>query len=402
LHNGASLYNKQNSEIEKLVQQADEEIQKTLGYFDKGETSAPETPWIEITTAYGAIVSTPSYSFKRPSPAIVYSIGQTEQYGFYKNVTFYSNPYDADMSEEIANPERIQSGTLDFSFVMLFLLPLLLLVLMYNIKGSEAEQGFLPLIYVQTGAKNWWLLMRTSFYALMMFLVLVGLMLYGAMLTNVFGEGSAFWKILLCFAAYLLIWVVAYFLILKSGKNTVSNTLQMVGLWLLFAFIIPATVLQWISIKKPTSLLTEFLDVKRDGLDEIYEESSDDIAQRTTELYEGLEIPDDGGEFWTNDTKYFSVTALFNEDLKTFGEQIEEENNSKNQMVKNTYWFNPVTFFQNQINSLTETHYNDYQAYRWRIQKSIDARIGLMAVDTWNATYIDKDRYLQYLEVFGE
>ena len=100
---------------------------------------------------------------------MVYSIGQAEQYGFYKRVTFWASPYDADMAEEIANPERLQTGTLDFAFVLLFLLPLLLLILLYNIKSAEAEQGFLPLIEVQTASKNAWLLARMSFYFLLAF-----------------------------------------------------------------------------------------------------------------------------------------------------------------------------------------------------------------------------------------
>jgi ABC-2 type transport system permease protein len=397
LHNGASLYDKQTSEIEKLAKQADEEIQRTLAHYDKGETGSSETPWIDITTAYGAIISTPTYSFKRPSPAIVYSIGQTEQFGFYKKVEFWSNPYDADLSEEIANPERIQSGTLDFSFVILFLLPLLLLVLMYNIKSTEEEEGFLSLIYVQTGAKDWWLLMRTSFYAFMMITVLLGLMIYGAMLTNVFNETEVFSSIFLYLIAYLLMWFLVYLLILKYGKSTVSNTLQMVGVWLLFAFIIPATVLQWVSIKKPTNLLTEFLDFKRDGLDEIYEDTNENIGQKIVKLF-----PENNRDaFLTDDIKYFSVNALFNEELKNQGQQIEEENNIRNQMVRNTYWFNPITFFQNKINDLSETHYNDYQRYRASVQNTIDNSAGYLVVDTWIALELDKTRYLEYLESFG-
>ena len=33
-----------------------------------------------------------------------------------------SSPYDADMVEEIANPERLQTGHLDFTFVAILLI----------------------------------------------------------------------------------------------------------------------------------------------------------------------------------------------------------------------------------------------------------------------------------------
>ena len=142
LHNGANLYNRQVTEIEKINEKANEQQQEYIAYYNKGEKGPEGRPWIDVTTPFWAVWNTPIYHFKSPSPAIVYSLGQAEQYGFYKRVTFQSSPYDADMAEEIANPERLQSGTLDFSFVVLYLLPLLLLIWLYNIKGGRSRCRF--------------------------------------------------------------------------------------------------------------------------------------------------------------------------------------------------------------------------------------------------------------------
>ena len=142
LHNGAGLYHEQQSEIENLQKKAAGEQEELLTYFANGESGPAARPWVDVATPYWAIWYTPVYHFKSPNPAIVYNIGQTEQYGFYKRVTFWSSPYDADLAEEIANPERLQFGRLDFGFVVIYLVPLLLLVLSYNIKGGEKDDGF--------------------------------------------------------------------------------------------------------------------------------------------------------------------------------------------------------------------------------------------------------------------
>jgi hypothetical protein len=169
---------------------------------------------------YWAIWYTPTYHLKMPSPAMVYSIGQAEQYVFYKHITFWASPYDPDMAEEIANPERLQTGTLDFSFVLLFLSPLLLLILLYNLKSAETEQGFMPLIEVQTTSKNKWLLARIAFYYMLVGVVIIGLLVYGAFLTNVFEtRGSAFGEILAYTFLYLTFWSIIYFLNFKKWKN---------------------------------------------------------------------------------------------------------------------------------------------------------------------------------------
>jgi len=397
LHNGADLYNKQITEIERLYKKVNEEKETILTYFDKGEKGPEKKPWVDITTPFWAIWYTPTYHFKQSSPSIVYNIGQTEHYGFYKKIDTYSSPYDADMAEEIANPERIQSGTLDFAFVVLFLMPLLLLVLLYNIKGQEAEQGFLPLIFVQTGSKNWWILSRTLFYTLLLLVVLFALLIYGAILTKVFESENVFLSIFLYISVYLIFWVVVYFLILKYGKSIISNTLQMIGVWLLFAFIIPAVIYQWISIEKPTNLMVDIIDIKRDKTDEIYEQSNLEIDKQIFNLYPSLKqtkIAQDTVAIKKarNDSKI----ALINVAMKNGILKLEKNNSIKNKLISKTYWFNPVTYFQNKLNHSSNTHYDDYQMYRNDIQALVDKRIEIMILDIWNTVKIDKTKYLEY------
>ena len=403
LHNGADLYDKQTKEIEKIKKEIATKNKTTLSYFETNEKGPKNRPWVDVTTPYWAIWSTSTYQFKRPSPAIVYTIGQAEQYGFYKAIGMSSSPYDADMAKEIANPERIQSGTLDFSFVVLFLLPLLLLILLYNIKGQEAEQGFLPLVFVQTGSKNWWILSRTLFYVLLLLFVLFWMLVYGAVLTNVFGADNVFWKVYIWVSIYLLFWAVIYFFILKYGKNTVSNTLQMIGVWLLISFIVPAAVQQWISIEKPTNLMVDFIDAKREKTDKIYDQSTELIYQQLFDLYPNLKqtkIAKDSLLF--QKAKRYSMRALINLAMKNATAIVEEDNRSKNELISKTYWFNPFTYFQNTFNRLSKTHYDDYQAYRNEIQHRVDQRIQTMVLDVWNEVKVDKTKYLEYNTIFSK
>jgi len=221
LHNGANLYQEQKAEVEKIEQRVAEDRQTTLAeHYEQGYLTPEDRPWVDYGTPFWAIWSSSPYHFKKPSPAMVYSIGQSEQYGFYKRITFWASPYDADLAEEIANPERLQTGTLDFSFALIFLMPLVLLVLLYNLKSAEIEQGFLPLIEVQNPSKNAWLLSRVGFYVLLLFLVIAGLLFYGALLTSVFEQASTtFGQMLFYTFLYLLFWSVLYFFILTRSKS---------------------------------------------------------------------------------------------------------------------------------------------------------------------------------------
>jgi ABC-2 type transport system permease protein len=396
LHNGANLYEKQKAEIEKINLKAEEQKAKILAYYDKGQKSPEGRPWVDFTTPFWAIWNVPTYAFKTPSPALVYSIGQAEQYGFYKQISVWASPYDADMAEEIANPERLQTGTLDFAFAVLFLLPLLLLILTYNLKSAEAEQGFLSLIYVQTASKNAWLLSRMLFYVSVLFFITFALIGYGAVLTNVLASATnAFVQMLLYTFLYLAFWAIIYFFILQKGTSILGNTLQMIGVWLLVAFVMPATVHQTISIAKPANLMTDLIDAKQDGREKIFAQPDSVVEKQLFTLFPSIQTSkiDSAKKVMARN---FSASALVNELMKRNISPIEQENEAKNTIIKQTYWFSPLTFFQNQFNAIAQTHYQNYALYRADIQKLVDKRIGVMVSDIWNDAKVDKTKYLEY------
>lgn len=400
LHKGASLFHKQEAEVDKIKQQVTEARQEIVeDNYQKGNLVPENRPWIDYSTPYWAIWYSSQYHFKEPSPAIVYSIGQGEQYGFYKRITFWASPYDADLAEEIANPERLQTGTLDFAFALLFLMPLVLLVLLYNLKSAETEQGFMPLIEVQSPSKDTWLFLRMSFYVLLLLMVIGGLLVYGATLTDVFAESvNAFGSMLLYSSAYLIFWSVLYFFVVRKSKSTLGSTLKMSAVYLLLVFIIPATVHQLLSIRHPTNLMTEVIDV-RDQRQELYEQPDNVIQTELSGLFpEIIRSPAHQDSAKRASARNRSISALVNELMKAGIQPIEKENQAKNAFIKSTFWFNPVSFFQNRFNATTQTHFSDYQNYRDEIQGLIDKQIRTMVLDTWNEVKVDQEKYREYYE----
>ena len=220
LHKGANLHKRQRAEVEKIEQKVQEERQSYLKAYQKGQMVPEDREWVDLSTPFWAIEYSWVYHYKTPSPAMVYSIGQSEQYGFIKKITRWASPYDTDLAEEIANPERLQTGTLDFTFALLFLSPLLLLVLFYNIQSLEAEQGFMSMIEVQSGSKHPWLLSRMMFYLLLVLITNFLLIVYGGSLTGVLSEeGGALGQMLVYSSIYLVFWSVLYFLIIQGGRS---------------------------------------------------------------------------------------------------------------------------------------------------------------------------------------
>ena len=57
-------------------------------------------------------------------------------------------------------------------------------------------------------------------------------------------------------------------------------------------------------------------------------------------------------------------------------------------------------FFQNKLNQLTRTHYDNYANYRKEIQFLIDLQIRTMIIDTWKGVEVDYDKFKFYHDLF--
>jgi ABC-2 type transport system permease protein len=398
LHKGAVLYNKHHAAIKEIEIKAAKERQVNLNRYESDSLVPPDRTWINFSEPSWAIEFIEVYHHKSPSPAMVYSIGQSEQFGISKKITRWASPFDGDLVEEIANPERLQIGTLDFAFVLLFLSPLFLLVLLYNIKSTEIEQGFMALIEVQSVSKNGWLMSRAMFYFLLLLFTNLLLILYGSLQTGVFTSANvAFWQMLLYSIGYSAFWFVLFFFIVKSGKSIISNSLRMIGIYFVFAFIIPAAVYQYLTIQHPVNLMTEFADAKLEKRWQIWDKSDSLKHAELLKLFPLIA----NSPILNNDDKlsaaiHESTSALENQLTKASIQPIEKENQIKNAFISSTFWFNPVSFFQNRFNAVSQTHYDDYQNYRNEIQRMIDKQIELLVLEMWNDVKVDKKKYEEY------
>ncbi|MFY7652828.1 MAG: hypothetical protein ACOVQE_08990 [Chitinophagaceae bacterium] len=398
LHNGANLYNKQMAEIKKLTAKANEQEQKIISYYDKGEKGPADRPWIDVTTPFWAIWNLPTYYYKTPSPAMVFGIGQAEQYGFYKQLSVWASIYDPDMTNEIANPERLQSGNLDFSFILFYLSPLLLLIISYQISTTEKEQGFLPLINVQIPSINQWILSRLLFYFFLIFITLIALIFYGCSITPVFKASvNIVPKLVVYSGAYLAFWTLLYFMVLKYSSHIMNAALKMIALWLLFAFLIPAAVHQSISIAKPANLMLNFIDVQREGRERIFNQPDSVIDKQLIELFPTIKK----AKLFTDTTqrlmlRNYSASGLAYQLVKSTMKEVESDSDYKNKWVQSLYWIMPVTFFQNKFNEITETDYYSFENYRQEVDKLIYKRINTMVLAIWNGDTVNKSTFLKY------
>ena len=402
IYNGFNLYNKQINTISHIEKEQKNEINKVLGWFDNDLTEQ-KPDW--------AFKYMPLYTIKNPSPLLPLGIGQAEQYSYYKEVGKWSSTFDADMMEEISNPERLVNGSIDFSFLIIFLLPILLIILTYNIGGLEKDLKFDKLVSIQSSSFSKWVLFRFLFYFFLLLLTVM-ILIFSVVLINdvqsVFNR--SIYNLIFLSSLYILLFSIIFYFIIIYSDSTSSIAFKMISIWLLFCVILPGGVHQYASLKHPTNYMTDFLDANRNDFYDLVSLPAENIYMKLNKIYPNLDTSLYGSQVKGNNGSLNkqnysalrqTICSVANDMNKTVISQIEEKNNFKNKFIESTYWFNPISCFLNKWNSHTSTDYNSYYKFRINIQDDIDAKLILLVEGIWNQRNVNKSVYENYLIELG-
>ena len=398
-YNGLELYRNYNSEIKIIRENISKSISQSLNQYEEIKNNEIKKPRRDPTSPYWAVRNTHSYEFKNPSRLTIFSVGQSEQYGYYKKITNWSTVFDSDLAKEIANPERLAIGTLDFSFVILYLGPILFIVLLFNIGGLEKDYGFERFVYLTNINEKYWLLLRFLFYYFITAILIMSVMIpFYILSSSAESEFSGLMKIISLILIYNILWFCIFYFINLKGMGSIDQSVKMIFTWLSFCIIIPGMVHQIVSINYPLNYMTDYIDTNRDISYDIFDLPQDTLKLKMLNQYPSLKHTKFGADTTIReDIINRSISSIINNLNKILNKNIEIKTDKKNNLINQFNFFNPVTFFQNKINSVAKSDYISFRNYRKKIQSKIDKQIHIILNDTWNQVTVDQDIYQDYI-----
>src|SRR4030095_593469 len=101
------------------------------------------------------------------------SVGQSDLYPYYFKVSRQSKQTFV-TNDEIENPTNLLAGRFDLSFVIIYLLPLLILALSYNLISAEREQGTLAMMMSQPVALRSFVAGKVGLRGIVVLLLAIG------------------------------------------------------------------------------------------------------------------------------------------------------------------------------------------------------------------------------------
>jgi ABC-2 type transport system permease protein len=177
------------------------------------------------------------------------SIGQRDVNPAVQRVTIRgleAQKYDADLN----NPTNLLLGNLDFSFVLVYLFPLLIIAFTYSAVSEERENGTWRLVAVQSRYLPGFLTQLFAVRLAVVLAVLAALLLLAVPVLGLPLDAS-----LGLFAGtavgYVLVWFGICFWVASLGKASGTNAVLLVTAWLGLLLLVPAAVNQYLLVRYP-------------------------------------------------------------------------------------------------------------------------------------------------------
>ncbi|WP_281234100.1 DUF3526 domain-containing protein [Flavobacterium gelatinilyticum] len=142
---------------------------------------------------------------------------------------------------ELNNPSNLLAGNIDFSFVLLYLFPLLIIAFSYNLISEEKESGTWKIVATQSS--NTFVYILKLFYVRILSLIaLLTLVLISAVLFLQIPVDKSFIAFYGISVLYILFWFAVCFFIVSLQKNSNFNAVILLTIWLFLIIILPAVV----------------------------------------------------------------------------------------------------------------------------------------------------------------
>lgn len=305
----------------------------------------------------------PRLAVMKPDSFSFLATGQSDMYTHFKSPTVYGNNFALDYSEMV-NPVQLLFGSFDMAFVIIYIIPLLIIAFTFNVLSKEKELGTLRLLAAQPISTIQWLLqkmgIRYVIFTAITFLSIIGVLVVYT--PNVFSDLTSLLGLLALLAGYNLFWFVLSCVVNVKINNSSKNALALIGLWLVIALLIPATINQISSTLYPTpsrlKMINEIRLIKKEN-EEKQDELMDSYLRSHPEL--AKESNSEKFGFWHN---YFASEKVMEEKTKPLLDQYEEQLNQQQNFIGIFGFLSPAILMQQSLNNIagtSEDHYNDYK-----------------------------------------
>lgn len=301
-----------------------------------------------------------------PAALALMAIGQRDILPYYDVVNskrdFFTPPNTA-----IANPEKLAAGNFDLSFVLVYLIPLLIIVLSYDLLAREKEQQTDRLLRLHGGSLRRILLYKLLFRLGLLWLLLTAFNGIGFMMApqGIPKDGVDFLLWNIAILIYLLFWCALVWLVILCGGSSRKSALLLLGCWLGLTIVLPALCNRLVGLKQPLPLRTELVSKQRATMLETWEMPIPELIEQfygNNPQYVHLRKPTDTARYGNKRfVAYYDLLGRrMDKNIRSYQEHVQLHQ----RWMDRISWLNPVSQMQSLLNEIAKTGLASYLHYQ--------------------------------------
>lgn len=289
---------------------------------------------------------------KQPANISAISIGQSDVNPLLQAVTIRGlegQKYDSDFE----NPSLLMSGNLDLGFVIIYLFPLVLIAMTFNLFSEEKELGTWRILAAQTSSKATFLLKKLVVRILFVFAILIFLIFLASAILQI-PMNQNFWAIFLQSILYVSFWSALCLWMVSLLKNSSFNALALISIWVVLTILIPAMVNNYVLNRYQVPEALDAMVEQRDGYHEKWDLEKDATMTGFYEAYpqyKNYPVPEDEFSWiW-----YYGMQHMGDLAAKETSTEMTEKVVLRNSVSENVALFVPTMHAQLSFNTLAGT-----------------------------------------------
>lgn len=202
-----------------------------------------------------------------PGPLAPVAIGQRDVMPHTVHVTSEARLAAGAADADLGSPTRQTSGPFDLAFVIVYLLPLVIIALTFDLLAGERERGTLALVLSQPVSLRSFVLGKALLRAACLLGLVVPMVVAAPLLAGGAAAGGGLLVRLGLFGALLIaysaFWFAAALAVDAWGRSAAGNALALVGVWLALVVIVPGLVSVGVNALHPPPSRVELVQLTR-------------------------------------------------------------------------------------------------------------------------------------------
>jgi ABC-2 type transport system permease protein len=344
---GKQFLSKQAAAIESVTRFQQEHIERNTHY---------------VKDEFGLLMYYLKFAYiNKPAPISGLAIGQQDVNTTIQSITIRgleAQRYDTDLY----NPYNLMTGNFDLSFVIIFLLPLLIIAFNYNLLSQEKESGTWFLVNTQANDPLQFIAQKLSIRFIIVFGLLLSLLVLAKCILAI-PVDNVFVAYSVTAILYSVIWFGISFLIITLRKHTNINALLLLSTWVMLCLLVPGLVNNYITAKYAVPEAYSTFLKQRDGYHTKWDANKDSTIQAFFKHY-----PQYKDQVWNKPTFnylwFYAMQQLGDEEAREESKAMQQKLLKRVAVSTRAGLLSPVMYTQLQFSQISNTglqHHLQYQ-----------------------------------------